>query len=107
MLLLAQGQTPLKEFQARMCCWGCSEKGKEAPEGADRDRPCLPPATACPLQELTPTPLSTPTLPSPSTQLAHGHTHFLPTAIRTGGSVPEEKGVAGVNAELPKSRQVG
>lgn len=89
-----------------MCCWGCSEWGKEAPERADGDRLCLIQAKAQTLQEFIPTRLPT-TLPSPSTQLAWGpHLACFPSAIRTGSSLLEEKGMAGLNAESLKSRKV-
>ena len=50
---------------------------------------------------------SHPNLTIPLYLLAHGHTCLLRPAIRTGVSVLEEKGVAGLNAESLKSREAG
>lgn len=49
---------------------------------------------------------SQPNLTIPLHLLAHGHTCLLRPAIRTGVSVLEEKGVAGLNAQSLKSRKV-
>ena len=50
---------------------------------------------------------SQPNLTVPLHLLAHRHTCLLRPAIRTGVSVLEEKGVAGLNAQSLKSRKVG